>query len=340
MRNFKNTLFRLEPLVGLDHLGEEVVEGLGEGWVGEDAIREIGGGEIALHGELNHRHQFSAEDAENGDSEDGAGTGVNDCPHQPARFVHFQRPGDRRHRHRCDLYLETFCSSFVFGHTDSPEFRIGVDAPGDQATLGGSVDAIDQVALENSEVVVRNVGEGGATVDIADGEDARNVRFEASVHRDVAALIEFDSAFAGSQQVGVRGASRGDKKVRSGDGSRVAFEVADEANRVPGTGDGVWLTRMEQGDPVLFEKCGHGIADLWVFFGENAFASIDDGDVAAQSPEDLGEFERDRAGAENDQVFRRFGQIECSGGGQIRHVAQTGKIRDPWTGAGIDHDLI
>src|SRR5260370_26498674 len=73
------------------------------------------------------------------------------------------------------------------------------------------------MAVNDLEMVVGDVRESRATLAIAEGPNARNVRLEAAVPFDRATLVPFDAGFIQAEIVRIRSASGGDQEMRAGD---------------------------------------------------------------------------------------------------------------------------
>src|ERR1700739_1435565 len=74
--------------------GEEVVEGFGEGGMGEDSVAQRGVGKLAHHGDLELGHDFTAFETEDGGAENLVGVRVDNGFHEAAGFVDFESARD------------------------------------------------------------------------------------------------------------------------------------------------------------------------------------------------------------------------------------------------------
>src|SRR6185312_1841377 len=100
-------------------LREEVVQGFGERWVGEDGIAQRCVREAAHHGELKHAHDLPAFDAEHGAAENRVALAIDDGLHEPAGFRGLQGSRDPRHRHRRDRDAASLRTRLLFRETDA-----------------------------------------------------------------------------------------------------------------------------------------------------------------------------------------------------------------------------
>src|SRR3990170_3179169 len=166
--------------------GEQVVEGLGEGGVGEHAISQRRIGYLAHHRYLEHGRYLAAFDPEDRTAQDPTRIRVHDGFYHAARLAHLERPGHVAHRHPGYADVEVFLASFLLAQTHPPELRVRKDGVGDQTPRGGGVATVQEVGLDDAVVVVGDVGEGRATLHVAQGPDVRQVGLEPLVNLDEA----------------------------------------------------------------------------------------------------------------------------------------------------------
>jgi len=76
------------------------------------------------------------------------------------------------------------------------------------------------------------VGEGSATVAVAEGVDAGDVGAELVVDEDVAVVVGGDVGVVEAQVLGVRGAADGEEDVRADDGRGVGSAVGADTYAV------------------------------------------------------------------------------------------------------------
>jgi len=74
---------------------------------------------------------------------------------------------------------------------------------GDGAVVDRPAPLLDEVAVDNPEVVVGDVGEGGAAFDVAQRPVVGQVGPEAVVHPDETSLVGFDAGLLQSEVVRV-----------------------------------------------------------------------------------------------------------------------------------------
>ena len=67
---------------------------------------------------------------------------------------------------------------FRFCQADAPELRVDKQGVGHHAALDGGVAIFDKVGAQDAEIVVGNVREGRAALDVAKREDAFHIGFQ------------------------------------------------------------------------------------------------------------------------------------------------------------------
>ena len=82
---------------------------------------------------------------------------------------------------------------------------------------------MEKVGFHDAEVVVGNVGEGGASGHVTERIDPLEIGLELGVHRDEAARVELDPRRAGGQSTGIGRSAGGDEKLRSFEDPRSVF---------------------------------------------------------------------------------------------------------------------
>jgi len=245
--------------------GEEVVEGLGEGGVCEDGVAQRGVGELAHHGDLELGHDFAAFETEDGGAEDLVGVGVDNGFHEAAGFVDFERAGDVVHGHFGDADRAILRACFCFGKADAAELWVDEDGVGNEAIGGGGAPVFKQVSAEDAEIVVGNVGEGRASLDVTEGKDVFRGGFELFVYADKAAGVGGNCGGGKIQRVRVGNASGSDKEVRAF--GFAGFSCGAECHRdaVARAGD-FFDGGVEMNLEAVFPKYGgHSISDIFVF---------------------------------------------------------------------------
>ena len=80
--------------------------------------------------------------------------------------------------------------------------------------------AFEKVGAQDAKIVIGNMGEGGATLDVADAVDAGNVGFQAGVDAKKTLVIGLDPGCGEIEVVGVGRATDGDEQMCSLDGLR------------------------------------------------------------------------------------------------------------------------
>ena len=81
------------------------------------------------------------------------------------------------------------------------------------------VPAAEQVVTDDAIVIVRDMRERGAAIDVSQGVDARYVRLQPVVHPDEPVGIDLHTGGGEVEPVAIRHPSRGHQEVGAGDGS-------------------------------------------------------------------------------------------------------------------------
>ena len=158
-------------------------------------------------------HQLAAFIAKDASTQNAVSGGVDDDLHQAQRFTFFDGTGDGRHGEEPHLEFFSGGARLSFGDSNSPQLRVGEECVGEITVLDGLIFPFDQVGVDDLVVVVGDVGERWATLDVAQGPNSRDVGFHARIGLDVAAIVSGDSGFS-ELQIG-RGwlAAGGDQKM-------------------------------------------------------------------------------------------------------------------------------
>src|SRR5262249_45978694 len=107
------------------------------------------------------------------------------------------------HRHFADLDFVSVGPRFLLGHADASQLRICEDAVGYDALVDSAACAFDQVGVNDLEIVVRDVSEGGPAFHVAKCPDTGNARFQFVVDPDCAIGIEYNSGLVKIQFLGI-----------------------------------------------------------------------------------------------------------------------------------------
>ena len=117
--------------------------------------------------------QLAALRGQDGRAEDLVRFRIDHELHQPGRLVALDGPGDPGHRDLADLEPAPGRPRLPLGQADAAQLRVGEDGVGHQAVVGGEVLALDQVGVDDLVVVVGDVRERRAALDVAQRPDAR-----------------------------------------------------------------------------------------------------------------------------------------------------------------------
>src|SRR5689334_3466648 len=100
---------------------------------------------------------------------------VNHGLHKAAGFVDLQRACDVIHWHGCHANIASLLASLLLAQPDASQLRIDEQGVGYQAPSGGGGVSFEQIAADNTEIVIRHMGESGATIDLTEGVYAGHV---------------------------------------------------------------------------------------------------------------------------------------------------------------------
>ena len=237
------------------------------------------------------------------------------------RFHRQVTPGGSQREFAGDDLL-AFGLGLVRRQANAHDFRLG-EANGrdgnrvmDAAMTGN--DLGDHLALGRRLVRQQRLAD-----DIANGEDTAHAGAALVVDLDELAIqIETHVFQAPAVQAGLA-ADRNEDLVGL-DGLRLALGVVIFQDRLAvRLGDTLGLAGQVHIDLVLLQPHGDRTGDLLVIERQDAPGGLDEGDVRAQLAEGDTQFQADIAGANHDQFFRTFGEVERIGGAD--HVFAEGQ---------------
>jgi len=306
----------------------------------EDGVAQGGVGELAHHGDLELGHNFAAFEAEDGGAEDLVGVGVNDGFHEAAGFVDFEGAGDVVHGHFGDADGAVLRAGFRFGEADAAELRVDEDGVGHETIGGGGAAVFEQIGAKDAEIIVGNVGEGGAALNVAEGVDVLRGGFELFVDADEAAGVGRDGGGGKIQCVGVGNASGGDEEVRAFDFAGLSGGAEFHGDAVAGARD-FFDSGVEMNlNAVLLKDGGDGFGDVFIFAAEELASALKNRDPAAEAAEELREFEADVAAAKNEEVGGNFGELHDGSAVEEGNVRKAWGIGDGGVASGVDKEAI
>ena len=230
-------------------------------------------------------------------------------------------------------------ASFAFGNSDASELGIGEKSVGEITVLDGLVFSLDEVGVDDLVVVIGNVGECRTALDIAERPNSRDVGFHSRIGFNIAAIVRGDSGFGQIQIGGVGLAAGSNQKMRAGDRLAALWRVECKRYFAATILDLLGLRGQLKFNAFGFEDFLQLSHDVFVFAGQNTFAAVDDGYLAAEAAKHLSEFEADVAAAQDQQMLGNFLQIHDRDVGEERHGIEAGDGRNLWVGAGVDEDF-
>src|SRR5262249_39550178 len=109
----------------------------------------------------------------------------------------------------------TLSTGLGFSQSYSAQLRVNKDGIGHQAITYSGTAAFEQICTNNAEIVVRNVGEGGAAFHITQRIDARYICLQPLIYLDRAAFIHLHARCRQVEPIGVGNTASGQEQVRS-----------------------------------------------------------------------------------------------------------------------------
>ena len=323
------------PGTGRRSSGGEFFGGVGpdfaQGGVVVGDFEELGGGGVVAQGDDDFVDEFGGVGSDNGAAEEFAGLAVGDefdeavglaVDHGFAVVVEGVRGGGE---------IEAEFGGFALGQSDHGGFGLGED--GEEA----------QAVVDRLEFVVAAQQAGG----VAGGDFAL-------LDGDVDDL-EFAGHVTGAENFRDRGLLRvaGGKGAPGGDVESGRGEVESGGGGVASEGEEDFV-RLEcflavivrHADPfaargsagaddaatgdelgaVAFHAPLHGVRNVIIHRAEDVFAALDDGDFGAEGAVVMGHFQRDRAGAEDEEGSGRVLVVEDVVAGQRPGLGQAGDV--------------
>ncbi len=128
--------------------------------------------------------------------------------------------------------------------------------------------SLEKVVAQDAKIVIGNVGEGGATLDVADAVDAGNVGFQAGVDAQETPVVGRDSSGGEIEVVGVRGATDSDEQMCSLDGLRLIAGLHLQRNFVFVSADALSFCVEKNVDAIFAEDFCHLVDDVGIFMRE------------------------------------------------------------------------
>src|SRR6185369_6592210 len=119
------------------------------------------------HGDFEDGHDLTAFEAEHGDSDDLVSVSVDDDFHEAARLIDLERSRHTGHRHLGHADVLVLLARRALGESDAPKLGIDEDNVWNRPAFGRDLLLLNQVRANDTEVVVGNVSERWATLDVA-----------------------------------------------------------------------------------------------------------------------------------------------------------------------------
>src|SRR6266498_2254748 len=147
------------------HRLKKIIERLGQRRVRKDGLLQGRIGQLSHHRNLKHGHQLAAFNAQD----------------SAAQYLFRFSLYHRLH--------EASSPGFRFGDSNPTELRIREDRIRNQAAVRGGIAALEQIRTNDSKVVVRDVGEGRPTFNVAKSINPGYVGLEPFINLHKALLV-------------------------------------------------------------------------------------------------------------------------------------------------------
>src|SRR6516164_745928 len=229
---------------------------------------------------------------------------VNHGLHKAAGFVDLQCTCDVTHWHGCHVNIASLLACLLLAQPDTRQLWIDEHGVGHQAPGGGARASLEQIAADNTEVVICHMGESGPTISLTERVYAGHVRLQTLVDLDEAAFVDFDPRVLEGELLDVRRAARRHQQMRSAQRPLVLAGLYVKLDLVAVTPHPERQRIEHHSDPVFAQDCGDRLGDVLVFTSKELTAALDEGDTAAKAPKHLAEFEPDVAATEHQQMLR------------------------------------
>ena len=282
-------------------------DSFGHGRVGVDGVHHDVQGGFQLDGSDAFVDHVGDVCAEHVDAEDFAVLLVADDLNEPVGVAGGDGLAEPAERELADGDVVSLFLGFAFAEADAGDFGAGVDAVGGGLVVHVLAFVFDDVACDDTAFVTGDVGELDAAGDVTDGEDVGHVGAEGVVDDFDASAMEFESDLFEVHVVGHGFAS--DPEEDDVDFDDFGFAAAGD---VAGPAVGGFFALIEAGagadvHALALEDFAEFIAEVFVHHGDDAGHHFDDGDLGAELVEDVGEFDTDGAGAEDEHPLGNVG---------------------------------
>src|SRR6516162_8358010 len=140
---------------------------------------------------------------------------VNHGLHKAAAFVNLQCTCDVTHWHGCHPNIASLPACLLLAQPDARQLRIDEHGVGHRTPGDGGRGSFEQIAADDTEIVIRHMGESGSTIDLTERIYAGYVRLQTLVDLDEAAFVDFDPRALEDESLDVRRAPRRHQQMRS-----------------------------------------------------------------------------------------------------------------------------
>src|ERR1043166_4051185 len=216
---------------------------------------------------------------------------------------------------------------------DVGKLGVGVGDPWDDGLVGARAQAEQHVPDDDPGVVIRRVGELQPARHVADRVDAAVAGAQPFVDED-AARPGLDAGSSKVEAVEVRAPAGRDKQMARLDRLLLVRRRHDDA-QLRAAFDAQNAGAGTDADALARELIEQDRGAFRIVVGERG-RGFDDRDARAETAERLRHFETDRAGADDDELFGAYGEVEHGLVGQIRDLVEPGDRRDRAARAGRD----
>src|SRR6266542_3760279 len=174
---------------------KKIIERLGQRRVRKDGLLQGRVGPLSHHRNLKQGHQLAAFNAQDSAAQYLFRFGLYHRLHEPTSLAHLDGSSNFTHRQLGYANFQASIPGFRFGDSNPTELRIREDRIWNQAAVRGRIAALEQIRTNDSKVVVRDVGEGRPTFNVAKSINPGYVGLEPFIDLHKALLVTLSSVF-------------------------------------------------------------------------------------------------------------------------------------------------
>ena len=274
-------------------------------------VPQRAGAQTAHHGELQRPQQLAAPRPQHAHTQQQVCFVIDHGPHQARRLAHLDGPRHPAHGQGVDARGGGVTFGLLGVHADAPQLRVGEQGVRDQPVRRAAGVAVHQRVTHDAVVVVRHVGEGRASFNIAQGMNVGRRGPEVFVCHHVAVIVSRNARRLKVQALGIGAAPGGDQQHVGAQIGGVSARILHRHDRLP-TLPAHLLGRVagQHLYPLALQHPPQLGGHIGVFAGQQAVTVLHHRDPAAQAGKGLGQFQADVAAAQHQQTLRQNLQFQ------------------------------